>query len=236
MYVTGHDRYSFRVDSTKIPVNITCVIKSVESHSEHVRVFKQMDKKCFAGFLQRKNRRALPTKISIPIASASIGSHVHCNLAHLIPVQRTWINKKGARPERSSSYNARKGQLAQEQVRGLLVLPDLAKRDGARSVPPLSCGRVPIRCGISACIRGWRRAIHAQINASARTNISFGGKSTTYAASMALREAHHHYRRHRHHHYRLRRHRRHRHQHRRAVAAGALVRPWTYAPSALSRP
>ena len=89
MYVTGHDGYTFRVDSTKVPVNITCVIKSVELHSEHVRVLKQMDKKCFAGLLQRKNRRALPTKISIPITSASVGGHVHCNLAHLFRGKRT---------------------------------------------------------------------------------------------------------------------------------------------------
>ena len=61
-------------------------------------------------------------------------------------------------------------------------------------------------------------------------------RATTYAASMALHEAHHyHRRRHRHYHPRRRRHHRHHHRHR-AVAAGALVRPWTYAPSAFARP
>ncbi len=53
---------------------------------KHVRVFKQMNKKCFAGFLQGKNRGTLPTEPTVPIVLASIGNHVKRNLAHLLRV------------------------------------------------------------------------------------------------------------------------------------------------------
>ena len=37
------------------------------------------------------------------------------------------------------TYHARKGELAQEQVRTLLIPPDFAKGDRAWSVPPFFC-------------------------------------------------------------------------------------------------
>jgi len=99
MYITGHNRYSFSMDSAEI------------------RVFKQMNEKGLAGLLQGEDRRTLPTEPSITIFATSVGNHVKRNLAH----------------------HARKGELAQEQVRTLLIPPDFAKGDRAWSVPPFSC-------------------------------------------------------------------------------------------------
>src|SRR6266851_2420179 len=54
-----------------------------ESQCKHVRVFKQMNEKCFASFLQGKNRRALPTEPSVTVFATGVGNHVERNLAHL---------------------------------------------------------------------------------------------------------------------------------------------------------
>jgi len=111
-----------------------------------------MNKKCLAGFLQGKNRRTLPTKSSILIVTASIGNHVKRNLAHLLRV-----SGRGSKAQRKEggTYDARKGKPPQEQVRALLILPNLAKGDSARSVPPLFwCGRISTRRGLSACVVG----------------------------------------------------------------------------------
>lgn len=73
-----------------------------ESQCKHVRVFKQMNEKCFASFLQGKNRRTLPTKSSIPIVATSIGNHVKRNLAHLLRVSR-----RGSKARREKRWHAR---------------------------------------------------------------------------------------------------------------------------------
>ena len=53
--------------------------------------------------------------------------------------------------EKKSAYNACKGELAQEQVRALLVLADLAEGDGTWSVPTLRRSCFVARSGISTC-------------------------------------------------------------------------------------
>ncbi len=127
-----------------------------------------MNKKRLAGFLQGKNRRTLPTESSIPIVASSIGNHVKRNLAHLLRVSGRV--SKARRKEEDGTYDARKGKPPQEQVRGLLILSNLAKDDSARSVPPLfSSGRVSTRRGISACVEvegvgeAPARTVHANI-------------------------------------------------------------------------
>lgn len=198
-----------------------------------------MNKKCLAGLLQGQNRRALPTKSTILIAEACISSHVKRNLAHLLRVselvdlQRRDVNKDG-------TYDTRKGKPSQEQIRALLILPNLAKGDSARSVPPLFW-LGPTRRGISACVgREYQRQRQrfmqnistrqcTRMNASLQFHLK--EKNTTYAALMAPHEAHHHHH-HCHHHHRRRRRRR-RHQ---VVFGSVLVRQWTCAPFVLERP
>jgi hypothetical protein len=73
------------MDSAKIPEikqNRIITQRRVET-AKHVRVFEQMDEKCFASFLQSKDRRTLPTKPSIPVFATGVGDHVERNLAHL---------------------------------------------------------------------------------------------------------------------------------------------------------
>src|SRR6266566_6812672 len=125
-----------------------------------------MNKKRLAGFLQGKNRRTLPTKSSIPIVAASIGNHVKRNLTHLLRISGCGSK---ARCKEDSTHDARKGKPSQEQVRALLILPNLAKGDSAWSVPPLFwCGCISTRRGISACVvvgggEHQRTTIHANI-------------------------------------------------------------------------
>lgn len=154
MYITGHNRYSFRMDSAKIPdINKTTLLRRGESKRKtHARVFKQMNEKCFASFLQSKDSRTLPTKPSISVLATGVGDHVKRNVAHLpTSCQRNRATRGKAGDARS--YHARKGELAQEQIRALLIPPDFTKGDGARSVPPLFCRRVTTWRGISTCAK-----------------------------------------------------------------------------------
>jgi hypothetical protein len=85
MYVTCHNRYSFRMDGAKIPEiqqNRIITQRRVET-AKHVRVLEQMNEKCFAGFLQSKDRRTLPTKPSISVFATGVGDHVKRDIAHL---------------------------------------------------------------------------------------------------------------------------------------------------------
>lgn len=132
-----------------------------------------MNKKCFAGFLQCKNRGTLPPKSSFPVFRTSIGDHVQCNLAHLT-LQNQQTGRIKRREEKATrTYDACKREPAQEQVRALLVLPNLAKGDRARSVPPLFGRRIAIRPGISACASKQNAIAHLKTRQYAQTNRAF---------------------------------------------------------------
>lgn len=61
------------------------------------------------------------------------------------------VSRCHLRFEERTTYDACKGELAQEQVRAFLVLADLAKGDGTWSVPTLLRSWFMVRSGISTC-------------------------------------------------------------------------------------
>ena len=74
---------------------------------KHVRVFKQMNEKSFAGLLQGEDRRTLPTEPSVTVFPTGVGNHVKRNLAHLLSDRS---NEKRARDKKKGAEGREDGK------------------------------------------------------------------------------------------------------------------------------
>jgi hypothetical protein len=67
MYITGHNRYSFRVDSTKIPKQTRRIIKKRSSCTAETRTHLQTDEQEMPRWLPaRQESRNSATEVQLP--------------------------------------------------------------------------------------------------------------------------------------------------------------------------
>ena len=129
LLVSRESRTSFCRALSDNPVCLIC---------SHSRILKQVHKIRLRGLLQRQDGRALPPQARVAVVD-HVRHHVQRDFPNLVRDRASKLSEsiREEKTKQRDAHHSCKRQLAKQQVRRLLIFPNLPQRDGPGPVARL---------------------------------------------------------------------------------------------------